>query len=232
MIFCFSRRKSPFESASVMDSDHRGSYFPPFILSERRHKKRRTLSRTSFAVTVVVISLLFQRSHCQSDEDAVLRSQPRFDFSSFSNNHRRHQSQQYQQPLSPPNNVVNNNNHHFQRQHLNSGVDPLHSVSTSNTNANFNSHFTRPYVRTPSSPQFYGPAASNLFSTAEPACGYDSCRQTNPNSLNVHVVCHTHLDTGWVETYDEYYHHCEFMFSVTRLWSHCPLNLHLMILFL
>jgi hypothetical protein len=111
-------------------------------------------------------------------------------------------------------------------------VDPLHSVSTSNTNANFNSHFTRPYVRTPSSPQFYGPAASNLFSTAEPACGYDSCRQTNPNSLNVHVVCHTHLDTGWVETYDEYYHHCEFMFSVTRLWSHCPLNLHLMILFL
>lgn len=24
--------------------------------------------------------------------------------------------------------------------------------------------------------------------------------------LNVHIVCHTHLDTGWVETYDEYYH--------------------------
>lgn len=37
-----------------------------------------------------------------------------------------------------------------------------------------------------------------------------ACHATNPNSLNIHIVCHTHLDTGWVETYDEYYHRCEF----------------------
>lgn len=27
--------------------------------------------------------------------------------------------------------------------------------------------------------------------------------------LNVHVICHTHLDTGWVETYDDYYKRCK-----------------------
>ena len=37
-----------------------------------------------------------------------------------------------------------------------------------------------------------------------------SCHATNPRSLNIHIVCHTHLDTGWTETYDEYYHRCEF----------------------
>jgi hypothetical protein len=36
-----------------------------------------------------------------------------------------------------------------------------------------------------------------------------SCHATNSNSLNIHIICHTHLDTGWVETYDEYYHRCK-----------------------
>lgn len=32
---------------------------------------------------------------------------------------------------------------------------------------------------------------------------------THAGMLNVHIVCHTHLDTGWVETYEEYYHRCK-----------------------
>lgn len=42
-----------------------------------------------------------------------------------------------------------------------------------------------------------------------PPNGQQSCHATNPNSLNIHIICHTHLDTGWVETYDEYYHRCK-----------------------
>ncbi|XP_046916123.2 LOW QUALITY PROTEIN: lysosomal alpha-mannosidase-like [Dermatophagoides farinae] len=33
-----------------------------------------------------------------------------------------------------------------------------------------------------------------------------SCAPTLPGVLNVHVVCHTHMDTGWVHTFDQYYH--------------------------
>jgi len=128
---------------------------------------------------------------------------PRFDFS--------HRRQQQTSPFQ-----TNGNLHHFQRQQLNS--DPLLSVTSSNVNANFNQHFTRPYVRSPTLnsssnnanfPRFG--ASSNIFSQ-EHVCGYDSCHETNPNSLNIHIVCHTHLDTGWVETYDEYYHHCKCLF--------------------
>lgn len=36
-----------------------------------------------------------------------------------------------------------------------------------------------------------------------------SCPSPHPTALNVHIVCHTHLDTGWVETYDEYYFRCK-----------------------
>lgn len=38
---------------------------------------------------------------------------------------------------------------------------------------------------------------------------FQSCSSTHPTALNVHIVCHTHLDTGWVETYDEYYFRCK-----------------------
>lgn len=32
-----------------------------------------------------------------------------------------------------------------------------------------------------------------------------NCPQIRDNMLNVHVICHTHLDTGWVETFEQYY---------------------------
>lgn len=32
------------------------------------------------------------------------------------------------------------------------------------------------------------------------------CPPTKEGMLNVHVICHTHLDTGWVETFDQYYY--------------------------
>lgn len=31
------------------------------------------------------------------------------------------------------------------------------------------------------------------------------CPPTKEGMLNVHMICHTHLDTGWVETFDQYY---------------------------
>lgn len=36
-------------------------------------------------------------------------------------------------------------------------------------------------------------------------CGYESCPVPIPNMLNVHVICHTHDDVGWVRTVEEYY---------------------------
>lgn len=32
-----------------------------------------------------------------------------------------------------------------------------------------------------------------------------NCPVTKEGMLNVHIICHTHLDTGWVETFDQYY---------------------------
>ena len=36
------------------------------------------------------------------------------------------------------------------------------------------------------------------------------CNPTKPDKLNVHIISHTHLDAGWVKTYDEYYHYSEY----------------------
>lgn len=33
-----------------------------------------------------------------------------------------------------------------------------------------------------------------------------NCPVTKEGMLNVHIICHTHLDTGWVETFDQYYY--------------------------
>lgn len=30
-----------------------------------------------------------------------------------------------------------------------------------------------------------------------------------PGMINVHIVSHTHLDTGWTMTYDQYYNRCK-----------------------
>ncbi|KAH8410107.1 hypothetical protein KR009_006064, partial [Drosophila setifemur] len=37
-------------------------------------------------------------------------------------------------------------------------------------------------------------------------CGYESCPETNPNMVNIHLVPHSHDDLGWLKTVDQYYY--------------------------
>ncbi|KFM74952.1 Lysosomal alpha-mannosidase, partial [Stegodyphus mimosarum] len=37
-------------------------------------------------------------------------------------------------------------------------------------------------------------------------CGYEACPDVKEDMLNVHIICHTHDDVGWVHTVDTYYH--------------------------
>ncbi|XP_023330196.1 lysosomal alpha-mannosidase [Eurytemora carolleeae] len=37
-------------------------------------------------------------------------------------------------------------------------------------------------------------------------CGWDSCNPTLPGKVNVHLVPHSHDDTGWLKTVDQYYY--------------------------
>ena len=40
----------------------------------------------------------------------------------------------------------------------------------------------------------------------EETCGYDACKaEIHPTKLNIHMVAHTHDDSGWLSTVDEYY---------------------------
>uniref|UniRef100_A0A1L8EG59 Alpha-mannosidase n=1 Tax=Haematobia irritans TaxID=7368 RepID=A0A1L8EG59_HAEIR len=41
---------------------------------------------------------------------------------------------------------------------------------------------------------------------AEAACGYKACPATKANMINVHLVPHSHDDTGWLKTVDQYYY--------------------------
>ncbi|XP_076348984.1 lysosomal alpha-mannosidase-like [Tachypleus tridentatus] len=40
----------------------------------------------------------------------------------------------------------------------------------------------------------------------ESTCGYQSCLKGKPGMLNIHIVCHTHNDVGWLKTVDQYYY--------------------------
>ena len=37
-------------------------------------------------------------------------------------------------------------------------------------------------------------------------CGYNSCKESDPKKLNIHVVAHSHDDVGWLKTVDGYYY--------------------------
>ena len=66
----------------------------------------------------------------------------------------------------------------------------------------------------PSGPNLYGPyglgAGTNGGGPAATPIQLEqvggNCPATKEGMLNVHIVCHTHLDTGWVETFDQYYY--------------------------
>lgn len=54
-------------------------------------------------------------------------------------------------------------------------------------------------------------AGNGPYSQQQPPVGlYEqvggNCPATKEGMLNVHIICHTHLDTGWVETFDQYYY--------------------------
>ena len=37
-------------------------------------------------------------------------------------------------------------------------------------------------------------------------CGYESCPKIESDKLNVHLICHSHDDVGWLKTVDQYYY--------------------------
>ena len=37
-------------------------------------------------------------------------------------------------------------------------------------------------------------------------CGYESCPKQVDGKLNVHLLCHSHDDVGWLKKVDEYYY--------------------------
>ncbi|XP_026325480.1 LOW QUALITY PROTEIN: lysosomal alpha-mannosidase-like [Hyposmocoma kahamanoa] len=50
------------------------------------------------------------------------------------------------------------------------------------------------------------PLHDDITPTRGESCGYDSCKDYDPNVLNVHIVPHTHDDVGWLKTVDQYYY--------------------------
>lgn len=49
-----------------------------------------------------------------------------------------------------------------------------------------------------------------------------SCPPAKPGALNVHIVSHTHLDTGWTSTYDQYYNRCKWQLMMLLSPSSSP----------
>ena len=46
---------------------------------------------------------------------------------------------------------------------------------------------------------------SCLIQRGKSQCGYENCETGKDGMLNVHLVCHSHDDLGWLKTVDQYY---------------------------
>ena len=45
-----------------------------------------------------------------------------------------------------------------------------------------------------------------IFPIFSQKCGYESCPEFQNDKLNVHLICHSHDDVGWLKTVDQYYY--------------------------
>ncbi len=55
----------------------------------------------------------------------------------------------------------------------------------------------------------------------EVTCGYPSCDPGLEDRLNVHIICHSHDDVGWLKTVDQVSQYLWFQFgSKSHDWSH------------
>ena len=45
-----------------------------------------------------------------------------------------------------------------------------------------------------------------IFPSTAQNCGYESCPKIKSDKLNVHLICHSHDDVGWLKTVDQYYY--------------------------
>ncbi|KAH8324897.1 hypothetical protein KR074_011408 [Drosophila pseudoananassae] len=46
----------------------------------------------------------------------------------------------------------------------------------------------------------------SFVTQGEAVCGYESCHETKPNMVNIHLVPHSHDDVGWLKTVDQYFY--------------------------
>ena len=61
---------------------------------------------------------------------------------------------------------------------------------------------------------------SLLFSAVDAYCGYENCFKGKDNMLNVHLVCHSHDDLGWLRTFDQYYLVIISVVKISKMYNH------------
>ncbi|CAF1567664.1 unnamed protein product [Rotaria magnacalcarata] len=47
---------------------------------------------------------------------------------------------------------------------------------------------------------------NGMISSTSPNCAYKNCPKLRDDVINVHIICHTHLDPGWLNSVDGYFY--------------------------